>query len=217
MIQNDESLLAPNTHGFANPDQGLQFSGGFERVVYSSSSRFIPSSMPAMLRFDLPATTNHGAVNGMAKIGAANSCSRFNLVSWNLGCDSTDAPCHFNVTGFRLAGGEEVMVGSKVFVVPQAAKTPGNALHQIVFGTDDFSKLSSFTIQLESEGSDTHDQAWWSDDLSIARVCSGTPLCATVETADHGPDEDVADIVAGKVAEKEKAAPFWHRKTDLVV
>ena len=212
MIQKDESLLTSNTQNFANPDQGLQFSGGFERVVYSPSSRFIPSSMPAMLRFSLPATTRNNTANAIAKIDAANSCSRFNLVSWKLGCDSTEAPCRFNIIGFRLAGGEEVMVGSKVFVVPQAAKASGNALHPVVLGMDDFSNLSSFTIQLESDGSNSnsHDQSWWSDDLSVARVCSGTPLCATVETADNGP-EDVADKLA------EKTAPFWPHKTDFVV
>ncbi|KAL1890718.1 hypothetical protein Sste5346_008042 [Sporothrix stenoceras] len=188
VIQGD-SMLAPNTQGFANPDQGMQFSGGFERIVYSSSSndRFVPSSMPAMLKFSLPATTHHGVVNGMAKIGSANTCSRFNLESWNLGCDSVDTSCRFNITGFRLIDGhQEVVAGSKVFVVPAATKSSGNALHLVEFAaTEDFSNLSSFIIQLLSNGNGSNnDNAWWSDDLSVARVCSGSPVCTTLDTLD---------------------------------
>ncbi|KJR87570.1 uncharacterized protein SPSK_01483 [Sporothrix schenckii 1099-18] len=198
----EESLLAPNTQGFANPDQGMQFSGGFERVVYSPNSRFVPSSMPGMLRFNLPPTIRHGIANGVAKIGTAESCSRFNLVSWNLGCDATDAPCRFNITGFRLAGGEEVATGSHVFVVPHATKTSGNTLHPVAFDTtDDFANLSSFTVDLEPENvAGGRDSMWWSDDLSVARVCDGSPFCAAIETSDKTIGED-----SGK-----KAAPFWH-------
>lgn len=178
----------------------MRFSGGFERVVYSSDDRFVPSSMPAMLRFKLPATTRDGAVNGVAKIGAANKCSRFHLESWKLSCDYQAMPCRFNITGFRSMGGDkEVATGSQVFEVPGATKATGNPLHQVTFGTEDFSNLSSFTVELESDGSgseNTADQAWWSDDLSVARVCSGEPICTALE-----------DIEGRKVAERDS---LWH-------
>ncbi|CAK7207540.1 hypothetical protein SEUCBS139899_010350 [Sporothrix eucalyptigena] len=196
-MKTDKDRSAPNAQGFANPDQGLQFSGGFQRVVSSSSSLFVPSSPPAMLQYNQVA-------GNVAKIGAADSCSRFNLVSWNLGCDSTNAPCRFNVTGLRRAGGEEVASGSKVFVVPQASKSPGNSLRWVDFTLDEFSNLSSFTVQLEVDGVRT--ASWWSDDLSVARVCSGLSLCTELQP------REASQVMANKVAEK----PFWHKPGRVV-
>ncbi|CAK7231685.1 hypothetical protein SCUCBS95973_008002 [Sporothrix curviconia] len=188
-IETDRERSVPATNGFANPDQGIRFSGGFERVVYSSSALFVPSSQPAMLRYNQMA-------GSIAKVTAANSCSRFSLVSWNLGCDSTDAPCRFNITGLRRVGSGEVVSGSKVVEIPQVSKASGNTLQPVVFGMDSFSNLSSFTVQLEVDGSRV--ASWWSDDLSVAPVCSGVALCTELRA------RDVDRVV-------DKAAPFWHR------
>ncbi|CAK7230290.1 hypothetical protein SBRCBS47491_007536 [Sporothrix bragantina] len=193
-IQMDKGRSAPTTQGFANPDQGIQFSGGFQRVVCSTSSLFVPSSPPAMLRYNQNA-------GGTAKIGSADGCSRFNLVSWNLGCGSTDAPCRFNITGFRRVGGQDVASGSKVVEISQANKVSDNTLELVVFGTSEFSNLSSFTVQLEVNNSGA--VSWWSDDLSVAPVCTGAALCTELRA------RNTVDMAADRVAEK--AAPFWHR------
>ncbi|CAK7264459.1 hypothetical protein SEPCBS57363_001091 [Sporothrix epigloea] len=157
--------LELNSQIFAESDQGLHFGGGFERVVYSSRDSFIPSSLPALLRFDqMPGKT--------AKIEAADGCSRFNLVSWNLGCDPVGTLCRFNITGFHRIGNTDVVTVTKLLELPQVENPSGNQLQPVVFGATELSNLSSFTVQLEV--GDSRVASWWSDDLSIALVCGST-------------------------------------------
>lgn len=171
--------------------------------------------MPAMLQYK-QLVSKDGTLNGIAKIGEADGCSHFNLVSWKLGCASTYAACQFNITGMRLDHGQEVPVVSKVFVVPQAEKATGNTLKLAVFGTDDFSHLSSVTVQLQV--GDSLDQPWWSDDFSVTRVCSDTPLCKAAKVTEK-PTEKLAERPTKKAAEKaaEKPAEFWRHNADRVV
>ena len=173
--ETEQDGFAPISQRFANPDQGITFSSGFQLAVSSPSSLFVPSSLPAMLRFDQIG-------NRAARIGMEESCYRFNLVSWSLGCDSIDTPCRFNITGLRSSGSEDVVSGSKVIVIPQASKASGNKLQPTVFGTEEFSNLSSFTVLLEVDGS--RSASWWSDDLSVAPVCNGASLCTDLWTRD---------------------------------
>ncbi len=131
--------------------------------------------MPSMLEYT-PAVSDSGSPAGAAEIKIADGCSRFNLISWKLGCNSTEAPCRFNVTGMREAGGQEIPVKSKVFVIPPCAKHSGNTLTPVAFDGENFSNLSSFSVQLQVGASLA--VSWWSDDLRIARLYGGLPRCA---------------------------------------
>lgn len=185
--------LELHSQTFSDSNQELIFGDGFDRVVYSSRDLFVPSSLPAMLRFDqIPGKS--------AKIEAADGCSRFNLVSWNLGCDQVGTLCRFNITGFRRVGSVDVMTATKLLELPQVKTLQGNKLQPVIFGATELSDLSSFTVRLEVDNSRV--ASWWSDDLSIALVCDSAD-CAEPRSRD----------ATAKAVERvaEKAAPFWQR------
>ncbi|KAK3345878.1 hypothetical protein B0T25DRAFT_437467, partial [Lasiosphaeria hispida] len=140
------------------------FSGGFH-VVPPPTSKYEPSSASQMVQYN----TSSAAI---AQIGLAqlreNPCFRFDLLGVGLGCNSTDLPCVFGITGLQWNGSEEVVQANRTFEIAACLDTANCTLsHQVLdsAAASTFSNLTSINITLTVAN---QPQTWWADDLQVA-------------------------------------------------
>lgn len=158
------------THG------GFIFSNGFQQTA-NQSMKYVPSSTPGMLYYEQPGSDaiEHAVVSVREK------CDRFSLRSWSLGCDSSDLPCEFEITGMRPTGKDEEdsLVQSKVatqtFTIQPCDQEKGCKLSPIALDPLEFANLVSFTVKLSVGGDQS--RAWWADDLSVTYSCAESAAC----------------------------------------
>jgi len=129
-----------------------------------------------MLQYN-QALFNNGTPNGIATIGVgnqvSNSCFRFNFRSMKLGCNSTDLPCQFNITGLRNTGSDaqDTPVYWNVFNVTACPAKANCSLTPVDGDPTAFSDLTSMTIQL-TIGNGLNG-TWWGDDLQLSWTNNG--------------------------------------------
>ncbi|KAL2263948.1 hypothetical protein VTK26DRAFT_4135 [Humicola hyalothermophila] len=140
------------------------FSSGFS-VVPPLASKYQPSSGTQMLEHNF-------SFSPVAQVGVGqlrgNPCFRFNFQGISLGCDSTDAPCIFDIVALRWNGNKEVVHGRERLEVAACADSfICNLSHQTINAAvaASFSNLTAVNITLVTTG---NTQTWWADDLQIA-------------------------------------------------
>jgi len=151
-----------------NPYHRFWFSRGYG-FAPPPSSPYRPSSSKMMVQYDQAVFAN-GTVDGTAQIDLGpqrdNPCLHFNLLSFDLGCNSTQAACRFNITGLRNLGDPQldVPVVSNVFNVSACPSQTNCSLSRVTVGSA-YSNLTSINIQLTVGNSTT--ETWWGDDLQL--------------------------------------------------
>ncbi|KAK0736650.1 hypothetical protein B0T21DRAFT_367310 [Apiosordaria backusii] len=140
------------------------FSNGFS-VVPPPRTKFKPSSGDQLIQ-------HNSSVSPVAEFGLAqlrsNPCFQFSFLGVSLGCDSTNDPCVFNITGLRWNGTDDVVEARHTFEVAACSKKTDCSLsHQILNSAAElpFSNLTSLNISLTVAGKP---ETWWADDLQIA-------------------------------------------------
>jgi len=123
-----------------------------------------------MLQYDQAVFPN-GTLDGIAQIGLGaqrdNPCLHFNLLSFDLGCNSTNATCQFNITGLRNLGDARIdtPVVSNVFNVSACSSQRNCSLTRVAVNSTAYSDLTSLNIQLTVGNFTT--RTWWADDLRL--------------------------------------------------
>ncbi len=163
----DPNTLSPVP--MISPYHRFSFAAGFSWLP-PPDAPYIPSSPGQMIQWNQSMFVN-GTPNGISQIGVGsqrpNPCFRFNLQSFNLGCNSTDEPCMFNITGMQNPGTDanDTPVFSEVFNVTACPTQANCSLTPVVVDPSSYANLTSFTVQL-LVGNDTS-RTWWGDDLRV--------------------------------------------------
>jgi hypothetical protein len=146
----------------------------------------------------------------VANIGLAqlrgNPCFRFALQGIKLGCNSTDAPCVFDITALQWNGVEEVAQGNKTFEVAACPDISNCTLnHQILdqAAAPTFENLTAINITLTSTG---QPQTWWADDLQIAWTDND---CTAAACRARVPNNIMIPSARGYIATKAKGLLRW--------
>jgi hypothetical protein len=107
-----------------------------------------------------------------AQIGLAHlreeSCFRFDFQGISLGCDSTDAPCVFRMTGLQWNGVEDIVQGTTTFEIAACPeRTSCKLKHESLdaAAAPSFANLTAVNITLAVRG---EPRIWWADDIRIA-------------------------------------------------
>jgi hypothetical protein len=138
------------------------FSDGFH-VVSQAYAKYQPSSGSQMVQHDCSSVAQFGLGQWRE-----TECFRFDFQGINVGCDSADAPCVFEVTGLQWNGVEDVVQANATFKAPACPKPPSCALHHHVVDSavsSSFTNLTAINITLVGPRAS---QAWWADDVQIA-------------------------------------------------
>ncbi|KAK4465036.1 hypothetical protein QBC42DRAFT_29687 [Cladorrhinum samala] len=165
------------------------FSAGFA-VVPPPSPKYAASSGEQLVQYDPSISTT--AVIGLAQL-RANPCFRFSFLGVSLGCNSTGAPCIFNITGLNWNGTHEV-VEARHEVEVSACKTGKSCRlsHEVLDSAAalPFANLTSINVTLTVGG---RPERWWADDLQLAWTENdcGSAACRakvpnTIMVAHHG-------------------------------
>jgi hypothetical protein len=158
---NPVPMLSPYHHIF--------FGRGFG-FVPPPASRYNPSSPGLMLQYD-QALFDNGTLDGYAAFGIGtqrpNPCFRFNLLSVNLGCNSTNFTCVFNVTGMQNHGWawDDTPVVSGLYNVSACPMESNCSLTRVTFNPSEYFNMTSVSVQLMAGNSSS--QSWWADDLQL--------------------------------------------------
>lgn len=165
------------------------FSAGFA-VVPPPAPKYAASSGEQLVQYDPSISTT--AVIGLAQL-RANPCFRFGFLGISLGCNSTGAPCIFNITGLNWNGTHEI-VEARHEVEVSACKTGRSCRlsHEILDSAAalPFANLTSINVTLTVDG---RPERWWADDLQLAWTENdcGSAACRarvpnTIMMANHG-------------------------------
>ncbi|KAK3314195.1 hypothetical protein B0H66DRAFT_567954 [Apodospora peruviana] len=119
----------------------------------------------------------NGSAAPVAQISLAqlrsNPCFRFDFIGVSLGCNSTDAPCDFNIAGIQWNGVSDVRQANKTMKIA-ACSDPANCTlgHQVLDSAAalQFTNLTALNITLTVAG---QPQTWWADDLQISWTDNG--------------------------------------------
>jgi len=122
-------------------------------------------------------TLDSTALIGLGHL-ASNPCMRFDLLAMNLGCNSTDYSCMFNITGRRsqtsgnqASANAETAVYSQLFNISACPAQVDCNLQRISTtsgsqAVNNFSNLTSIAVQL-TVGNDLT-RSWWTDDIQLS-------------------------------------------------
>lgn len=117
-------------------------------------------------------TEYNTTIEPTAQIGLAqlqdNPCFRFDFLGISLGCDSTDQPCVFDITGLQWNGVDNIVQSNRTLEVAACPDNSNCSLsHQLLDSAAalTFSNLTAINITLTVGG---QPRTWWGDDLQIA-------------------------------------------------
>lgn len=148
-----------------SPYHRFTWSEGF-RVFPASVCPYKPSSGDLMIEFTpsakdpMPAEISVGGLH-------TNPCFHFDFASLRVGCASTAASCHYNVTGLTWDSNAQAMVtaASHTFSIRACSAQKGCKLGSITAdASTGLTNLTSILIDVTAGGLP---QTWWADDLSL--------------------------------------------------
>lgn len=192
----------------------------YHRFVYSTGFYVIPppvgpyrpSSGGLLLQIEPPATRNltdseldpDAAEFGVEPKVQLNPCFHFNMVSVNLGCASTSAPCQFTFLGLRYNStirDDEVVANRTLEVVSCPQQIDCSLQPTVVTGLTD---LTAVIIKLSVAGQPAK---WFADDLSLAWTDSS---CQAAQCRAQVPDRLFGkDVTSGADMRRSIARRTW--------
>ncbi|KAK3376101.1 hypothetical protein B0T24DRAFT_618001 [Lasiosphaeria ovina] len=156
--------------------------------------------------------------SAIAQIGVGqfreNPCFRFDFLGLGLGCNSTDQPCVFNVTGLQWNGLDETVQATRSFeITPCPGRSNCTLSHQVLDSAAalQFTNLTSINITLAVAG---QPQTWWADDLQLSWTDNA---CTSASCRAKVPDTIMIPHKFGHLATRAKSFLRWAARSRPVL
>jgi hypothetical protein len=179
------------------PYHRFSFSDGFD-IVSLSNAKYRPSSGSQMLQID-------ASSSGRISLGQLhdNPCFRFDFEGISLGCDSTQAPCLFDVSGSRWDGAQDALQHTAEFEIGACPEASNCKLRHLSLFGPSFTNLTSINITLSHPGDI---KTWWADDLRIAWTDDD---CSVAACRSQVPNNIMTRRAPGSIVGKAKSLLRW--------
>jgi hypothetical protein len=132
-------------------------------VMPPPSAPYLPSSGRQFIRFNPSRVLARIDLDPLKN----NPCFYFNFRGISVGCNSTDLPCEYDISGLQWNGNVDVIQGNKVFTTascPAQSNCTLLPLDAESVTPSPFQNLTAITIKATSGGQPT---IWWADDVKF--------------------------------------------------